>query len=111
MNDKLDKLSEDERVKEVETIVVQQINNNGLAEVITPEQQQEIVSNMVAFTHTDGMKDSEMAKQLSGFKDDLVKNGKEFKDNLLSEENVEKAKSGFGKFWQGIKDFFSNLFN
>ncbi|MEG2254388.1 MAG: hypothetical protein RSC33_03590, partial [Vagococcus sp.] len=83
---------------------------NGLTEAISPEQQQYIVNNMVAFTHTDGINDSEMAKQLSGFKDDLVKNGKEFKDSLLSDENVEKAKSGFGKFWQGIKDFFSNLF-
>lgn len=111
INDKLSKLSEDERVKEVETIVIQQINNNGLAEAISPEQQQEIVSNMVAFTHTDAVTDSEMAKQLTGFKDDLVKNGKEFKDSLLSDENVEKAKSGFAKFWQGIKDFFSNLFS
>jgi hypothetical protein len=51
-----------------------------------------------------------MTKQLTGFKDDLVKNGKEFKDNLLSDENVEKAKTGFAKFWQGIKDFFGNLF-
>ncbi len=110
INDKLSKMSENERVKEVETVVVQQINNNGLTEAISPEQQQEIVNNMVAFTHTDGINDSEMAKQLSGFKDDLVKNGKEFKDSLLSDENVEKAKSGFGKFWQGIKDFFSNLF-
>ena len=111
INDKLSKLSEDERVKEVETIVIQQNNNNGLAEAISPEQQQEIVSNMVAFTHTDAVTDSEMAKQLTGFKDDLVKNGKEFKDSLLSDENVEKAKSGFAKFWQGIKDFFSNLFS
>lgn len=110
INDKLDKLSEDERVKEVQTIVIQQINNNGLAEAISPEQQQEIVNNMVAFTYTDGVNDSEMAKQLTGFKDDLVKNGKEFKDSLLSEENVGKAKSGFAKFWQGIKDFFGNIF-
>lgn len=110
INDKLSQLSEDERVKEVETVVVQQINNNGLSDVISPEQQNEIVNNMVAFTHTDGIADSEMTKQLSGFKDDLVKNGKEFKDNLLSDETVEKAKSGFGKVWQSIKDFFSNLF-
>lgn len=110
INDKLNKLSEDERVKEVQTVVVQQINNNGLQDAISPSQQEEIVNNMVAFTHTDGLNDSEMTKQLTGFKDDLVKNGKEFKDNLLSDENVEKAKTGFAKFWQGIKDFFGNLF-
>jgi hypothetical protein len=60
INDKLNKLSEDERVKEVQTVVVQQINNSGLQDAISPSQQEEIVNNMVAFTHTDGLNDSLM---------------------------------------------------
>ena len=40
-------------------------------------------------SNTNEINDKEMTKQLSGFKDDLIKNGKEFKDNLLTEENVE----------------------
>lgn len=58
---------------------MQQINNNGLQDAISPSQQEEIVNNMVAFTHTDGLNDSEMTKQLTGFKDDLVKMVKNLK--------------------------------
>ena len=110
INDKLAAMSESEKQQEVQQIVVQQINNNGLQEAISSEQQEEIVSNMMAFTNTDAMNDSEMTKQLSSFKDDIVKNGQEFKDNLLSDESINKAKTGFAKFWQSISDFFTGLF-
>ncbi|MFC6346374.1 DUF1002 domain-containing protein [Vagococcus carniphilus] len=111
MNKKLDEMSQENKQQEVGKVVDKQIEKNGLTDVITPEQKTEIVNNMVSFTGTDAMTDSEMTKQLSGFKDDIMKNGKEFKDNLLSDENVEKAKTGISGVWQSVKDFFSNLFN
>ncbi len=111
MNKKLDAMSQEEKAQEVGKVVDNKIEKNGLTDVITPDQKTEIVNNMVSFTGTDAMTDSEMTKQLSGFKNDIVKNGKEFKDNLLSDENVEKAKTGISGIWQSIKDFFSNLFS
>lgn len=110
MNKKLQEMSEEQKVKEVSNVVTDQIDKNGMTNAISNDQKTQIVNNMVSFSSTDAINDKEMTKQLTGFKDDLVKNGKEFKDNLLSDENVEKAKSGISGFWQGIKDFFSNLF-
>ncbi|MEG0549788.1 MAG: DUF1002 domain-containing protein [Vagococcus sp.] len=111
INKKLADMSQEEKTQEVGKVVDNQIEQNGLKDAISSDQRTQIINNMVSFTGTDAMTDSEMTKQLSGFKDDLVKNGKEFKDNLLSEENVEKAKTGMSGFWQSIKDFFSNIFN
>lgn len=110
MNKKLDGMAKEDVQKEVEQVVDTQIQKNGLEDSITPELKTQVVNNMVNFTSTKGITDTEMTKQLSGFKDDLVKNGKEFKDSLLSDENVEKAKTGLSGIWQAIKDFFSNLF-
>lgn len=106
INKKLSEMSDEQKKQEVTTVVDEQIEKNGLQDAITPELKTQVVNNMVNFSNTSAITDKELTSQLSGFKDDIVKNGKEFKDNLLSEENVEKAKG----FWQKIKDFFSNLF-
>lgn len=111
INKKLADMSQEQKTQEVGKIVDNQIEQNGLKDAISSDQRTQIVNNMVSFTGTDAMTDSQMTKQLTGFKDDIVKNGKEFKDSLLSEDNVEKAKTGISGFWQGIKDFFTNLFN
>lgn len=106
INKKLSDMSDEKKKQEVTNVVDEQIEKNGLQEAITPELKTQVVNNMVNFTNTSAITDKELTSQLSGFKDDIVKNGKEFKDNLLSEENVEKAKG----IWQKVKDFFSNLF-
>ncbi|MGX4686010.1 DUF1002 domain-containing protein [Vagococcus sp. JNUCC 83] len=106
INKKLSEMSDEQKKQEVTTVVDEQIEKNGLQDAITPELKTQVVNNMVNFSNTSAITDKELTSQLSGFKDDIVKNGKEFKDNLLSDENVEKAKG----FWQKIKDFFSNLF-
>lgn len=111
INDKLKNAPADEVQTQVEEIVTNQIDKNGLTEAITPELKTEIVNNMVNFTNTGAITDNQLTKQLTNFKDDLVKNGSEFKSNLLSDKNVEKAKSGASGLWQSIKDFFSSLFN
>ncbi|HCM88714.1 MULTISPECIES: DUF1002 domain-containing protein [Vagococcus] len=110
INEKLQKMSEDQKVQEVTKVVTDQIDKNGMTNAISGDQKTQIINNMVSFSSTDAINDKEMTKQLTGFKDDLMQNGKEFKDNLLSDENVAKAKSGISGFWQGIKDFFSNIF-
>lgn len=110
INDKLANMSKEEVTKEVTDVVDNQIKKNGLEDAMTPELRTQVINNMVNFSSTKAINDKEMTKQLSNFKDDLVKNGKEFKDNLLSGENVAKAKSGISGMWQKIKDFFSNLF-
>jgi len=106
INSKLNEMSYEQKKQEVTNVVDEQIKKNGMEDAITPELKTEVVNNMVNFTNTSAINDKELTSQLSGFKDDIVKNGKEFKDNLLSEENVAKAKG----FWQKVKDFFSNLF-
>lgn len=110
INDKLAKMSQAEKESEVTKIVDQQIEQNGLQNAITPELKTEVVNNMVNFSSTNAINDKEMTKQLTNFKDDLIKNGTEFKNNLLSDENVAKAKEGATGIWQSIKDFFANLF-
>ncbi|MGY3765984.1 DUF1002 domain-containing protein [Vagococcus vulneris] len=111
INDKLDKMSQDEKKQEVTKVVDEQIEKNGMQNAINPEMKTEVINNMVNFSSTDAINDKEMTKQLSTFKDDIMKNGKEFKDNLLSDENVAKAKESAGGIWQSIKDFFSGLFS
>lgn len=106
INKKLSEMSDEQKKQEVTNVVDEQIEKNGLQDAITPELKTQVVNNMVNFTNTSAITDTELTSQLSGFKNDLVKNGKEFKDNLLSDENVAKAKG----FWQKVKDFFSNLF-
>ena len=106
INSKLSEMSDSQKKQEVTDVVDNQIKKNGLEEAISPELKTEVVNNMVNFTNTSALNDKELTSQLSGFKDDIVKNGKEFKDNLLSDENVAKAKG----LWQKVKDFFSNLF-
>ncbi|MGX6969394.1 DUF1002 domain-containing protein [Vagococcus bubulae] len=106
INKKLSEMSDEQKKQEVTNVVDEQIEKNGLQDAITPELKTQVVNNMVNFTNTSAITDTELTSQLSGFKKDLVKNGKEFKDNLLSDENVAKAKG----FWQKVKDFFSNLF-
>lgn len=107
INDKLSKMSEQEKKAEVTQVVDQAIQSNGLDSAFTPELRNEVITNMTQFTNTDAIKDTKMTDQLTGFKDDLVNNGNEFKDNLLNGEHVEKAKG----FWGKIKAFFSGLFN
>lgn len=111
INEKLATMSKEEVGTEVEKVVDEQIEKNGLTESMTPELRGQVVNNMINFTQTQGINDKEMTEQLSNFKDDLVKNGKEFKDSLLSDENVEKAKKGLSGFWQAVKEFFTNLFS
>lgn len=111
INDKLDGMSQANAKKEVEQVVDTQIEKHGLEEAITPELRTQVVTNMVNFSSTNGINDKEMGKQLSNFKNDIIKNGAEFKENLLSDENIAKAKSGLAGVWQGVKDFFSNLFS
>lgn len=106
INSKLSEMSDEQKKQEVTNVVDEQIKKNGMEDAITPELKTEVVNNMVNFTNTSAINDKELTSQLSGFKDDIVKNGKEFKDSLLSDENVAKAKG----FWQKVKDFFSNLF-
>lgn len=111
INEKLASMSKDEVQKEVSTVVDTQIDNHGLQDAMTPELRTQVVNNMVSFTSTNAINDTEMTEQLSNFRNDIIKNGKEFKDNLLSDENVAKAKSGLSGVWQSVKDFFSNLFS
>lgn len=111
INDKLDGMSKADVEKEVEIIVDDQIEKNGLEKAITPDLKSQIVTNMVNFSSTNAINDQEMTKQLSTFKKDIIKNGKEFKDSLLSDENVAKAKSGISGVWQSVKNFFTNLFS
>lgn len=110
INDKLDKMNEEDAKAKIAKIVTQEMNNQGLGEIISPEQQDRIVDLMYNFKNSPSIDDKEMTEQLASLKDDIMENGKEFLSNAKDKLTSEETKSGLAKIWQSITDFFGNLF-
>ena len=110
INDKLDKMTEEEAKAKITDVVTKEMENQGLSEIISPEQQDSIVNLMYSFKNSPSIEDTEMTEQLTSLKNDIMENGKEFLSGAKEKLTSEETKSGLAKIWQSITDFFSNLF-
>lgn len=110
INDKLDKMTEEEAKAKITDVVTKEMENQGLSEIISPEQQDSIVNLMYSFKNSPSIEDTEMTEQLTSLKNDIMENGKEFLSGAKEKLTSEETKSGLAKIWQSINDFFSNLF-
>lgn len=110
INDNLAKMNEEEAKAKIADVVTKEMDNQGLSEIISPEQQDKIVDLMYNFKNSPSIEDTEMAEQLTSLKDDIMENGKEFLSGAKEKLTSEETKSGLAKIWQSITDFFSNLF-
>lgn len=110
INEKLGQLSESEVRQEITQIVQVELQNQGLSEIVTPEQQDKIVDTMVAFQNSPSIDNENLQTQLGELKDDIMKNGKDFLDNAKEKLTSEEAQGFFSNLWNKITSFFSNLF-
>lgn len=111
INEKLDKMNEADAKEKIADVVNKEMKNQGLEDIVTPEQQEKIVNLMYNFKNSPSINDKEMTEQLNSLKDDIMENGKEFLSNAKDKLTSEETKSGLAKIWQSITDFFSNLFS
>lgn len=111
INEKLDKMNEADAKEKIADVVSKEMKNQGLEDIVTPEQQEKIVNLMYNFKNSPSINDKEMTEQLNSLKDDIMENGKEFLSNAKDKLTSEETKSGLAKIWQSITDFFSNLFS
>lgn len=111
LNSKLDKLSEEKVREEIAKVVDEEMEKQGLSEIISPEQRESVITLMSNFKNSPSIKDSEMVEQLDSLKEDIMENGKNFLNNAKDKLTSEETKSLAVNIWDSIVAFFKNLFS
>lgn len=111
INEKLDKMNEANAKEKIADVVTKELKNQGLEDIVTPEQQEKIVNLMYKFQNSPSIDDKEMTEQLNSLKNDIMENGKEFLSNAKDKLTSEETKNGLAKIWIAVTDFFINLFS
>lgn len=111
IREELAKMNETEGKERVKEVVVEQLNNQGLGDVINGDQINSLTNIMYDFSQAPIMNDTKITKQLTSLKDDLMENGADFINNAKDKLNSEESKSFFANLWESIRSFFSNLFS
>lgn len=89
----------------VRNIVNTAIENNGLSNVVTPEQVDKLVTFAKAYQQTDAISSEEVAKQLKSFKDETEKYVSENYGGVW-----EEITTAVSNFFESIWKFISNIF-
>lgn len=111
IREELAKMNETEGKERVKEVVVEQLNNQGLGDVINGDQINSLTNIMYDFSQAPIVNDTEITEQLTSLKDDLMENGADFINNAKDKLNSEESKSFFANLWESIRSFFSNLFS
>lgn len=111
LNSKLDKLSEEKALEEIAKVVDEEMEKQGLSEIISPEQRESVITLMNNFKNSPSINDSEMVEQLDSLKEDIMENGKNFLNNAKDKLTSEETKSLAVNIWDSIVAFFKNLFS
>lgn len=86
--------------QQVKDVVNDAIANQGLQDIVTPEQVDKLVTFAKAYQQTDAISSDEVAKQLDAFKGETQK---------YIEENYGKVEGKIEGFFKSISDFFEGL--
>ncbi len=70
INEKLDKMNEADAKEKIADVVNKEMKNQGLEDIVTPEQQEKIVNLMYNFKNSPSINDKEMTEQLNSLKDE-----------------------------------------
>src|SRR5699024_10149565 len=111
IRDELSKMNEEEGKARVKEVVVEQVNNQGMGDVINGDQINSLTNIMYNFSQAPAINDQEISKQLTSLKDDLMENGKDFLNNTKEKLTSEESQSFFANLWDSIRTFFQNLFS
>ena len=110
INDKLDKMSNEQAKEKITTIVDKELANQQLEDFVTPEQKEKIIDTMVAFQQSPSIDNEQLKEQLDQLKNDIMDNGKEFLNNAKDKLSSDETKGFLSKLWDSVTQFFSNLF-
>ncbi len=111
IKDELAQLTEEQGREKVKTIVIEQLNIQGLGDVMTNQQITSLSNTMYNFSQAPVINNEQITEQLNTLKDDLMTNGKDFIDNAKNALNSEETKGFFANLWTAIKSFFESWFN
>lgn len=111
IKDELRDMNEENARLKVEEVVNDQLAKQGLSEVITPEQVGTLSNTMYNFSNAPIIDNEQATKQLESLKNDIMENGKNFLNNAKDFVNSEETKGFLSNLWEGIKNFFANLFS
>lgn len=107
-----DKESDSVTAEQVEKIVNDALEKNDLADYVSQENINKLISLAQQYASTDGVLSEESLAQLDKISDDFQNTldnlGDKFGDLTQA---LEDNQGFFQNLWQSIKDFFSNLFN
>lgn len=111
IKDELAKMNEEQGREKVQQIVIEQLNIQGLGDVLSSEQVTSLSNTMYNFSQAPVINNEQITEQLTTLKDDLMTNGKDFINNAKEKLNSEETKGFFANLWTTIKSFFESWFN
>lgn len=111
IKDELAKMNEEQGREKVQQIVIEQLNIQGLGDVLSSEQVTSLSNTMYNFSQAPVINNEQITEQLTTLKDDLMTNGKDFINNAAEKLNSEETKGFFANIWSTIKSFFEGWFN
>lgn len=93
----------------VKDIVNTSLENNGLSEIVTPEQVDKLVAFAKAYQQTDAINSEEVAQQLNAFKEDALKNIQDISKNVSEKTDgfLDKISAFFESLWKAISNIFA----
>lgn len=111
IRDELEKLNEAEGRERVKEIVIEQLNIQGLGDILSQNQIDSLSNTMYNFSQAPVIDNEQITEQLNTLKDDLMANGKDFINNARDRLTSEETKGFFANMWETIRSFFSGWFN
>lgn len=111
IREELANLNEAEGRERVKTIVIEQLNIQGLENVLNTNQIEALSNTMYNFSQAPVINNEQITEQLNNLKDDLIENGRNFIDNAKDRLNSEETRGFFANLWETIRSFFAGWFN
>lgn len=111
IHEKQDKLATKE---DIQQIVNEALQNNGLDKVVTDEQKTQIVAFMVRFQDSPAIDNKELVSQLNRFGTDVMNNAKNWLGDARDSLNSEKAQGfleAIQNAWNGFVKWVTDFFN
>lgn len=110
IKDELAKMNESEGREKVTQIVIEQLNVQGLGDILSEDQINSLSNTMYDFSQAPVINNEQITEQLTTLKDDLMANGQDFIDTAKEKLTSEETKGFFANLWATIQSFFEGWF-